>query len=310
MDPASHLDDILEQISTDLRDFLASAGLLDRRTLAIGIAPPGMVDTERRVWLHGLRLSGIEHVELGAMLEKSLGTPVLVEDPARCLAHLAITRFGREEAGDLLLLYLGKGVGAGLVHAGEIYRGNRGLAGEVGHLVVEEHGERCGCGNAGCLETVASQQAILRRFQRRLQEGVISSLQEFNAAGAPGLTLSAIGRAAAAGDRLALATLAEIGTFLGDACGTSIMLFNPRTLCIAGPVAELGEFLKESLWSRIRRQVIPEMLADLRLEMMASRAGDEALGAALLAARWFWDRLAGEDASTIAPPLYAREVFN
>jgi predicted NBD/HSP70 family sugar kinase len=68
-DPTTHLDDILEQISADLRGFLASDGLRDRRTLAIGIAPPGIVDTEKGIWLHGLQVSGITHVALGDTLE-------------------------------------------------------------------------------------------------------------------------------------------------------------------------------------------------------------------------------------------------
>ncbi len=286
-------EEIVAQVATEVRGLLQDGALRGRRALAICVAPPGMVDPRRGVWLHGMRLSGIEHIELGPMLERALETAVLVEDPARCLAHLALTRIGREEAGDLLLLYLGSGVGAGFIVHGELYHGNGGLAGEIGHLVVEELGERCACGNAGCLETVASAPAILRRFKKRLDEGVISGLQRFSAQG--GLTLEAISEAAAAGDRLALSLLADIGTSLGEACGKSIMLLNPRTLCIAGPVAVLGEYMRETLWARIRRQVIPEMLTDLQLKMIPSRPGDEARGAALLAARWFWDRVVGQN---------------
>jgi predicted NBD/HSP70 family sugar kinase len=308
--PSEHVGEIVDRISREVRCLIGDPMLRNRRLLSIGVAPPGMVDTGRGLWLHGLRLSGIEHVDLGAVLERALCKTVLVEDPARCLAHLAVTRIGREQAGDLLLLYLGSGVGAGLVLGGELFRGHRGLAGELGHLVVEERGERCGCGNAGCLETVASVGAILRRFNRRLEEGVISSMQMYNGHGDESLSLEAIRDAAAGGDRLALVTLGEIGGSIGEACGKSIMLFNPRTLCIAGPVALLGEFMQDALWARVRQQVIPEMLADLRLQIMPGQPGDEALGAALLAARCFWDRLA-QEAAEAAPvsAISAREVF-
>ena len=110
-DPSSHLNDILAQISTELRGFLASAELRGQRTLAIGIAPPGMVDTEKGIWLHGLQVSGITHVALGDMIEKMFGVTVLVEDVARCLAYLQASSRPVEKAGDLVYLYLGTGVG-------------------------------------------------------------------------------------------------------------------------------------------------------------------------------------------------------
>jgi predicted NBD/HSP70 family sugar kinase len=285
-DPSSHLDDILEQISTELRGFLKSAGLRDRRTLAIGIAPPGMVDTEKGIWLHGLQVSGITHVALGDALEKMFGVTIVVEDAARCLAYLEASRRPQEKARDLVYLYLGTGVGAGIMIGQEPYHGSHGMSGEVGHLVVEEEGARCSCGNIGCLETVVSSSSILHRFQRRLSEGVISSLQKHR--DHHGLTLELIRDAASAGDRLAQSTLFELGTLLGDAVSKIIKLYNPRTLVIGGPVGVLGEHLREPIWIKVRQKVIPEMLVDLAIEIAPSQPREEAVGAAYLAERRFW----------------------
>jgi len=285
-DPAAHLDDILRQISTELRGFLASAGLRDRRTLAIGIAPPGMVDTEKGIWLHGLQVSGITHVALGDTLEKMFGVTVVVEDAARCLAFVEASRRPPEKARDLVYLYLGRGVGAGIMIGQEPYHGSHGMAGEVGHLAVEEKGARCSCGNIGCLETVVSSSSIINRVQRRLSEGVISSLQKHR--DGHGLTLELIQDAATAGDRLAQSTLFELGTLLGDAVSKIIKLYNPRTLVIGGPVGVLGEHLREPMWIKVRQKVIPEMLVDLALEIAPSQPRDEAVGAAYLAERRFW----------------------
>ncbi len=160
------------------------------------------------------------------------------------------------------------------------------MAGEVGHLVVEEEGARCSCGNIGCLETVVSSGSILQRFRRRLSEGVISSLQ--NHRDDNGLTLEVIRDAAAAGDRLASSTLFELGTMLGDAVSKIIKLYNPRTLLVGGPVAVLGEYFREPMWISVRQKVIPEMLVDLAVEITPSTPREEAIGAALLAERRFW----------------------
>lgn len=285
-DPSTHLDEILRQVSAEIRNFLLSPDLKSRHALAIGIAPPGMVDTEKGIWLHGLQVSGIAHVDLGAALETLFGVTVIVEDAARCLAYAEAVRRPPETSRDLVYLYLGTGVGAGIMIGHEPYHGSHGMAGEVGHLVVEEEGARCTCGNIGCLETVVSSSSILQRFRRRLSEGVISSLQ--NHRDDNGLTLEVIRDAAAAGDRLATSTLFELGTLLGDAVSKIIKLYNPRTLVIGGSVAVLGEHLREAMWIKVRQKVIPEMLTDLTMEIAPAQSGDEAIGAARLAERRFW----------------------
>lgn len=282
--PSSHLEEIMEQLTAQLRRFLAGMELKHQRTLSIGIAPPGMVDTERGIWLHGLQVSGIAHVALGSALEKMFSAPVVVEDASRCLAFLQASRRPAESARDLVYLYLANGVGAGIIINGEPYHGGHGMAGEVGHLVVEEEGARCSCGNIGCLETVISGASILQRFRRRLDEGVISSLQQHRG----DLTLEVIREAASAGDRLAGSTLFELGTLLGDAVSKIIKLYNPRTLVVGGPVALLADHLREPMWLRVRQKVIPEMLVDLSVEIAPSQPRDEAIGAAYLAERRFW----------------------
>ena len=306
--PGNYLNDLLDQVSSQVRQFMKGErlqmvfapgkslegmispgqSLFGRHGFVVGVAVPGMVDTERGVWLHGLQVSGIEHVDLASKFGAAIGSPALIEDPARCIAYLAASRLGRLAAGNLVLLYLGEGVGAGIVIDGVLYRGSHGLAGEVGHLVVDPGGIRCACGNVGCLETVLSLPSILRLFQQRLAEGVISSLQQV---GSQNLTIEHIRESASAGDRLALRTLFELGGLLGEACARIIQLYNPQTLLVGGPAGILGDFFQEAAWQKIRLQVFPEMLVDLKLEFIASLPGDEALGSALIAQRWAWERI-------------------
>ena len=190
-----------------------------------------------------------------------------------------------EKTNDIVYLYLGSGVGAGIIIGQEPFYGSHGMAGEVGHLVVEEDGARCLCGNIGCLETVVSSSSIVRRFQKGSRRSDLS-LQECR--GHSQLTLEAIRDAATAGDRLAQSTLFELGTLLGDAVSKIIKLYNPRTLIIGGPVGVLGEHLREPIWIKVRQKVIPEMLVDFDMQITASGAIEEAVGAAYLAERRFW----------------------
>ncbi len=284
-DPAA---DLIDQVAREVARFTESERMRGQHVLAVGLAVPGMVDTERGIWLRGLQLTGVENMPIGNMLQRALNLPVVVEDPARCVAFLKASTMGADAAGDFVLLHLDRGVGASVVMKGELYRGNHGLAGEIGHLVVDKGGARCSCGNVGCLETVLSEPAILRRFQQRLSEGVISALQRTDA---PDLTIEHILSAAQADDRLAQSTLFELGAFLGNACTMLIHMYNPRTLVVDGRVAALGDYFREAAWQTIRQQVVPEMLVDLNIEYDVARQGDEAKGAALIAQRWAWRNL-------------------
>jgi predicted NBD/HSP70 family sugar kinase len=284
----AHLGDIVRQVSLELERLLGEPAFAQRRLLSLGIALPGMVDTVRGVWLHGLQVSGIAHIELRGILEKTFRVPVIAEDPARCIAWRERGRAGGSGAEPLVLLYLGDGVGAGIVLDGALYRGASGLAGEIGHLRVADEGDRCPCGNVGCLEMEVSEPSILRRFRRRLGEGVISSLQRY---AAEGLDLGRILEAARSDDRLARTTLYDLGLVVGDACAALVELYNPRTLLLGGPVSGLWDFLREPVLLRVRQRVIPEMLAGLRIDSAPYEGRDEALGAAMVAERFFWETL-------------------
>jgi len=171
-------------------------------------------------------------------------------------------------------------------------------------LHVADEGDRCPCGNIGCLEMVVSEPSILRRFRRRLGEGVISVLQCF---AADGLDLWRILEAAKADDRLARSTLYDLGLVLGDACAALVELYNPRTLFLGGPAGALWEFFRDPVFLRMRQRVIPEMLVDLRIDSAPYERHDEAMGAAMIAERYFWQRLDPSAARLRGPARPARK---
>jgi predicted NBD/HSP70 family sugar kinase len=105
------------------------------------------------------------------------------------------------------------------------------------------------------------------------------------------LDISDIHEAAKSGDRLARSTLYELGLILGDTCATLVELYNPSTLLIGGSVSILGEFFNDPINLRLRQRVLPEMLNDLELRYALHSPNDEAVGAAKIAERRYWESL-------------------
>ena len=289
-DPEKHVDSIVEQVASVLKKKIACQPD-GQPVVSIGIALPGMVDSRRGIWLLGLQVTGITHINLAGMFEEQLQVPVYIEDVSRTLTVLEIYRNRGKRIRDFVLVYIGLGLGTGIVINGRIYRGFHGLAGEIGHIEHADNTYRCSCNSVGCLETVVSTAGILRVFQDRLKEGVRSSLQKTTIENGPGLSLEEILAAADGGDRVAQSTLGEIGVFLGDACATLIKLFNPQALIISGPGSIFKEYFRDPLQQVIQQRVLPEMLEDYQTVFADYRANHEARGAALLAMKCYLNKM-------------------
>ena len=192
--------------------------------LGIGVGAPGIVDDRGTIrWAVNLSWTDLP---LGEILHERFGFPTVVANDSRAAA-IATYLFGGDHRPDnLVAVKVGRGIGAGLVLDGELFRGDGDGAGEIGHIVVEPDGAECHCGRFGCLETVASAPAILRAAE---------------AAGVPAPTLPELAAAAADGDETALAVTRAAGRALGVAIANLIGILDVREIVVHGTVTALGE---------------------------------------------------------------------
>lgn len=252
----------------------------DTTVLCVGLSVPGMVDTEKGIWTYGHQMPGVMGLKLRDELEARLELPTIIEDDARTLIMFhKLTGCGISHS-NFVLIYLGWGVGAGVVIANALYRGCKGLAGEIGHLIVDKHGRQCTCGSIGCLQTVASEKNIIRLFSERLQEDVLSTLNSVQKD--KPLSLQDILLALEENDKLARSIIFSIGRFVGDACSDLIKLFNPEILIITGSVARLSKFLREPIDIKLRQNVMQIYLDDFDIVFTGYDSQHESIGAALL----------------------------
>src|SRR5829696_7689346 len=181
----------------------------------------------------------------------------------------------------LAFVTLGTGVGGGVISHGVLLRGARDMGGELGHITVQPAGPRCGCGNHGCLEALASGTAIARRAREVADQRPDSALGKFAMERTPlGEDVLDLARK---GDETALEVLQEAGTWLGIGLATFLNLFDPEVIAIGGGLSEAGDLVLEPARRELRlRSTSPSRdLVEIRKATLGARSG--MLGAAALA---------------------------
>jgi glucokinase len=279
-------DGVVEAVA---RVVAAAAGPGGARALgAVGVGVAGQVLGETGVVLNAPNL-GWRDVPLGALLEGRLGVPVRIVNDLSAAAWGEV-RFGAaRDVRDALVVYVGTGVGSGLVLGGRLHEGARGVAGEIGHVRVRpprpgEPARRCGCGAVGCLEAYAGGANIAARVRAELAAGARSSIGDLAGGDLSRVTAGTVERAAAGGDAYARQLWEEVAELLGLVVAGAVTLLNPRRLVLGGGVLLACPSLYEAVEWRVRSETSRTAAATLEVERAAR--GDEAgvVGAALLGA--------------------------
>ncbi|CAB1246817.1 TPA: ROK family protein [Vibrio cholerae] len=252
-------DDVLARLLFEIEEFFQTyAAQLDRVT-SIAITLPGLVNSEQGIVLQ-MPHYNVKNLALGPEIYKATGLPVFVANDTRAWA-LAEKLFGHsQDVDNSVLISIHHGLGAGIVLDGRVLQGRHGNIGELGHIQIDPQGKRCHCGNYGCLETVASSQAIRDQVTARIQAGELSCLATVEE-----ISIEDICAAAADGDPLAVDVIQQLGRYLGAAIAIVINLFNPEKILIGGVINQAKSILYPSIEQCIREQSLPVYHQDLKL---------------------------------------------
>ncbi|MCL7968808.1 MAG: ROK family transcriptional regulator [marine benthic group bacterium] len=265
------------QLISELSDAcLARWGGGTGRLVGVGIAVPSPVDPARPRVLSEVALPAWRGRDWLGDLEVRYGVPVRVDNDAN-LGALAERWWGAGlGVDDFVYLKVATGIGAGQIVRGEIYRGATGIAGEVGHLVIDPLGPPCPCGLDGCLTTLVGSRALIQSAAALIREHPESTL-----AGEV-LTVDAIVNAALAGDPIARQVVHEAAEHLGIAVAGMVSMLNPALVIVGGGLSRVGDLLLDPLRDVIGRRSLITSVAGT--EVRASNLGEQAtaLGAATL----------------------------
>jgi glucokinase len=250
---------------------------------AVGFGIPSLIDQRTGIAVVAVNLP-LANIAFADVMAERLGLPVYVDNDAN-LALLAEHRAGAARGvRDAVMLTLGTGIGGGLLLDGRIYRGSRGAAGELGHMVVWADGPDCGpgCPSRGCLESVASGTALAREARRIAVERPESALGRATLDGGEpiGAQVTAL---AQAGDPAAIDVLTELGRWLGIGIVNIANIFDPELVVIGGGVSAAGELILGPARAVLAERGLPPSARVTPVAAAHFGADSGMLGAAVLA---------------------------
>jgi glucokinase len=230
----------IPEVVADLVDRLTG----DEHAVGIGIGAAGFVGEDRATVRFAPNIDWREE-PLADRVRALVDLPVVVENDANAAAWGEF-RFGAgEDTDDLLLVTIGTGIGGGIVHRGQLFRGGFGVAAEIGHMRIVPDGIVCGCGQRGCFEQYASGSALVRDARERVSNGDAgaSAIAALANRDLHDITGPAITELAQAGDSLAIELLAEVGRWIGEGISILATVLDPSVIAIGGGVGAAGDLL-------------------------------------------------------------------
>ena len=271
---------IVDQMVSEIQR--VTEGLPKESILGIGVACAGLIEPGTGKVLYSPNLNWRD-LPLKEMIERQVHPPVYVGNDVN-MAALGELHYGAGIGKNhMVCVFVGTGIGGGIVINGHLYEGANGFAGEIGHATIDWDGPPCPSGNAGCWEGFASGTAMQRRTLEALDAGEASMLSDM-IHGDPGkMRVELIAEAAAKGDALAQRIIAETGEMLGAGCANLVNMLNPEQIILGGGVIRGIPELVDIVDAVVKRRALTD--AAEAVEIVRARFGREAgvIGGAVLA---------------------------
>lgn len=278
-------DEVIERVARCVRDAVDEGDLDLKQVKGIGIGAPGAVDPESGKVIFAPNLQWHD-VPLKKALEKDLGIPVFVENDCNICTLGVYEAELESKPKNMVGIFLGTGIGGGLIINGKLYSGFNKTAGELGHMILEVGGPKCGCGNRGCFEALASRSAIFRRIQTAIKEGQKTVLTEMLGDNLDEMKSGDLRKAIKRGDKFIEKVVEEAAEYTGIAVANLINILNPDTIVLGGGVIEQMEDQMMAIIVETAHDYALDGTAE-GIEILASKLGDNAgiTGGAVLARR-------------------------
>jgi len=275
---------IIDRISDLVDSVIQTAEIEKQKISAIGIGAPGPIKSEEGVVVFAPNL-GWHNVYLKQSLEHKTGLPTYLDNDVN-VGTLGEYAFGAGRGKkNIVGIFVGTGIGGGIIIDGKLFYGSSSTAGEIGHTIIKVGGPKCGCGNRGCLEAIASRTAITKQLRRRiLIQKEESILPKLNGNQLDTIKSGSIARAFRKGDKPTIKVIKKATKYIGISIASTVNFLNPETIILGGGLIEaLGEEVIKRIHHFAKKYAIQHAMSGV--EITTAQLGDDAgiIGAAVLA---------------------------
>ncbi len=271
---------IVYKIIKSIKELLEEKELTTEDISSIGIGAAGQVDRDHGILIAAPNLDCF-NLELKSIVEKEFNLPVFIGNDVE-IATLGELKFGTGKGQkDFVCIFVGTGVGSGLVQDGKIRHGGAGTAGEIGHIIVDVGGRPCACGGNGCLEAYASRLAVEKRIIGALKKGRASDITNYLAEG-KSIKTSMIKKALKNNDELVIQTLDEAAEYLASGLASVMNFYNPKLLILGGGLIDAIDYFYEKTVKIAKSKALPTPSRNTEFKKADRGDFSGVIGAALL----------------------------
>ena len=275
---------VIDRIADSIKEAFQKSDVAADTIRAIGIGAPGPLDPETGVVIFAPNL-GWKDVPLKTELEERIGIPTFVDNDVNVGTLGEHTYGAGRGVQNLVGIFVGTGIGGGIILNGELFHGASKTAGEIGHIIVREGGPKCGCGNRGCLEALASRTAMTKQLRNAIiKKGKKSIIKQLTDGDLEQIRSGTLAKALRSKDKLTLKIFKETTKYLGVGIGSIVNFLNPEMIVLGGGVVEaLDKGFIKAIRKAAKKYALPDTLKGVQI--VRAQLGDDAgvLGAAALA---------------------------
>lgn len=280
-----HYSEIIRDMAMLALKLLDETGLTVKDIPYIGIGSPGISDREKGILLYSNNIK-FSHVPMRQEMQKTIPLPVYIENDANCAALAEGLVGAARDVEDSITVTLGTGIGGGIILGNRIFTGFNGMAGEIGHIVIGQGGEKCTCGRDGCWEAYASATALIRQTRCAALSDPSSAIHRLVQGNLDSINAKTAFDAMREGDPTGIKVVKQYIRYLAEGVANMINIFQPSKIVIGGGISKEGETLLRPL-----REAVHELsyfgAGDVpQTSIVCAETGNDAgiIGAAILGA--------------------------
>jgi N-acetylglucosamine repressor len=293
---------VIDKLVKNIKEIIKKFKINKEEIIGIGIGATGLVDSKKGLVIFSPNLNGWNNIKLKEIIEKKIGLPAFIENECRVQA-IAEKKYGlAKNIKNFVCVETGTGIGTGVFIDNRLVSGDKGMAGEVGHIITNLAGNRvCHCGNTGCLETLCSTSYLLEDIADDIKKSSTSSGKSKRS-----LKLEDLYNLYNQGNKIATINIEKNAEYLGIGISNTIKMFNPELIIIHGEVIKFGEKYLKKVKESVTKNTFPKVKDDYNIQF--SEMGDNVgvIGAASIVFNDIFDL----DSSSVAGHYIIKKIIN